>query len=213
MLCPLCNNFDIEFFHCDKNREYLQCRRCKLVFVPDRYRLSAQDEKTEYDRHCNSVTDPGYRKFLSRLFIPVCERLLEGSSGLEFGCGPGPALAAMFQEAGFTIALFDKYYHNHPEVLKHNYDFITATEVFEHLQHPGTEIQKLWKLLKPGGILGIMTKMTKDKPSFANWHYIRDLTHICFFSQTTFRWLGARLGAEPEFSGSDVIIFQKPLKQ
>ncbi len=209
MQCPLCHNLDIKEFHRDKVREYLQCKICSLVFVPQKYHLSKQAEKAEYDKHCNSADDPGYRKFLNRLFAPMHMQLSPEAKGLEFGCGPGPALAKMFKEAGCRITLYDKFYFNDKVVLQDNYDFITATEVFEHLSSPATEITQLWKILKPGGILGAMTKLVLDKESFVNWHYTRDLTHISFFSKPTFIWLAEKLNAEVKFHGNDVIILYK----
>ena len=42
----------------------------------------------------------------------------------------------MFEEMGHTVALYDYFYANDPFVLHHLYDFITATEVVEHLHNP-----------------------------------------------------------------------------
>jgi hypothetical protein len=55
----------------------------------------------------------------------------------------------------------------------------------------------------------LMTKQVKDRKSFANWHYKNDLTHISFFSEQTFVYLGQQWGSTPEFIGADVIIFRK----
>ena len=43
-------------------------------------------------------------RFLGRLAEPLVERLDPGASGLDFGCGPGPALAAMLTRRGYTVA-------------------------------------------------------------------------------------------------------------
>ena len=81
----------------------MQCQRCRLVFVPRPYHLSAALEKAEYDKHRNTIDDAGYRKFLNRLAQPLIARLPAHSRGLDFGCGPGPALAEMLRSAGFEI--------------------------------------------------------------------------------------------------------------
>ena len=45
----------------------------------------------------------------------------------------------------------------------------TATEVVEHLRHPGKELDRLWSLLKPGGNLGIWLAAQWDaKLTFAD---------------------------------------------
>ncbi|XUO83513.1 hypothetical protein RVM27_13965 [Halomonas sp. KM007] len=39
--------------------------------------------------------------------------------------------------------------------------------------------------------------------------YINDPTHVCFFSEATFRWWAAEQGLTVEFTGNDVVIFRK----
>lgn len=207
--CPLCDKAEVTHFVRDNRRDYFRCGRCALVFVPPQQRVSPEREKAEYDLHQNTPDDPGYRRFLSRLFEPLCERLPSGSRGLDFGCGPGPTLSVMFAEAGFPMAVYDPFYADDPRVFSHHYDFITATEVAEHLHRPGRELERLWECLRPGGTLGLMTKLVRDRAAFAGWHYKNDLTHVCFFSQETFRWLATRWGAELELIGSDVILLRK----
>ena len=45
-----------------------------------------------------------YRKFLSRMFKPMMERIEPDSYGLDFGSGPGPTLNLMFEEEGHTVS-------------------------------------------------------------------------------------------------------------
>jgi hypothetical protein len=208
--CPLCGAIKKNIlFYKGKRRDYFQCLTCSLVFVdPDRF-LSKKDEKTIYDLHQNSPDDKGYQKFLKRIIIPMQKGLARGSSGLDFGSGPGPVLAGMFKNAGFPMALYDRFYAPDLKVFEKPYDFITATEVVEHLHDPGKELDRLWTCLKPGGRMGIMTKLVIDKKAFASWHYKRDLTHVCFFSKTTFEWLAHRFRADLIFAEKDVVLFFK----
>lgn len=206
--CPLCGGSEREPFHADPHRAYLRCSTCWLVFVPKRFHLDRSAEKAEYDRHENRPDDPGYRRFLSRLTEPLLERIGTGKTGLDFGCGPGPALPAMLEEQGHVVDRYDPFYFNDPAVFGKTYDFITATEVVEHLRNPGRELERLFSLLKPGGWLGIMTKMVISQEAFQRWHYIRDWTHISFFSRETFRFLAGRFGAELIFVGKDVVLMR-----
>jgi len=191
-------------------RDYFQCGVCRLVFVPSRDWLAPAEEKTHYDRHENSPADVRYREFLSRLFRPLGERLQPGDRGFDFGCGPGPTLSVMFQEAGFPTDLYDPFYAADETVFDRCYDFVTASEVVEHLRRPGFELDRLWGLLRPGGWLGVMTKRVLSQDAFARWHYITDPTHVAFFSEETFRWLAAKWSAELAISGPDVVLFRKP---
>jgi len=207
--CPLCRGESAETFFEDKIRIYLRCHSCRLVFVPEDYRVDIEEERRIYDLHQNDPEDPGYRRFLSRLSNPLCARLAPGRTGLDFGCGPGPALQALLEEKGHRVDLYDPYYYNDPEVFRRRYDFICASEVVEHLRDPGSAFDTLFKLLKPGGWLGIMTKLVIDKDAFSRWHYIRDLTHIAFYSRNTFAYIARRFRARMALVDRDVILLQK----
>lgn len=209
-VCPLCHHPKSRPFHRDRHRVYRRCEVCALIFVPPECFLSPRDEKAEYDLHQNDLYDVGYRRFLGRLFQPLGDRLRPGSRGLDFGCGPGPALALMFREAGHGMSVYDPFYAPDTAALSQAYDFVTATEVFEHLHRPGHELERLWSCLRPGGWLGIMTKLARDADAFARWHYKEDLTHVCFFSRVTFAWLAGRWSAELIFVGQDVILLRRP---
>lgn len=207
--CPLCGAERPSFYHKDTRREYLQCPICRLVSVPSCFWLRRDEEKAVYDLHRNDALDQGYRRFLSRLVTPMLQRLDARQNGLDFGCGPGPALPLMFEEQGHQVQLFDPFYCNDISLLTGTYDFICATEVVEHLQNPAQEFARLFAMLKPGGWLGIMTKLVIDIEAFSNWHYIRDLTHISFFSRNTFQYLANRYSAELTFAAGDVILLRK----
>jgi 2-polyprenyl-3-methyl-5-hydroxy-6-metoxy-1,4-benzoquinol methylase len=179
------------------------------VFVPTNCHLDPDSEKAQYDLHQNDLHDEGYRVFLSRLASPLMARLPPGASGLDFGCGPGPALAQILRDAGFKVALYDKFYAPDEGTLTRRFDFITATEVVEHLRRPGWELERLWSLLSSRGWLGIMTKLVRDPVAFAGWHYKNDPTHVCFYSADTWRWWAAHHGASLEIIGSDVILLRR----
>lgn len=213
-VCPLCGGDAISHYHQDNKRDYVQCGTCQLVFVPPAQHWSETDEKAYYDLHDNHDQDPGYRRFLDRLFTPMVERLAPNSQGLDFGCGPGPTLSKMFEEAGHRVALFDPYYAPDNAVLSAQYDFITMSEVAEHMAAPGRGLDGLWHSLAPGGWLGIMTKRVRDVEAFKTWHYITEPTHICFFADATFGWLAQHWTQQGTpatliFAGSDVVLVQK----
>lgn len=208
-VCPLCRSEDSENYHADRTRPYLRCGRCRLVFVPERAWLKAGEEKAVYDLHRNDPHDEGYRRFLDRLCSPLSKRLGEAQHGLDFGCGPGPALPLMMEARGHRVERFDPIYRNNPAVLSLSYDFICATEVVEHLRSPGQTFSALFNMLKEGGWLGIMTKLVLNREAFGRWHYIRDLTHICFYSQETFEYLARRFNANMQIVDKDVILLKK----
>lgn len=208
--CPLCHGRASELFYQEDRRAYFQCPVCRLVFVPPEYYLSPEEEKAEYDLHQNDPADEGYRRFLNRVFRPVNRVLSQGSRGLDYGCGAGPLLADMFKTAGHKMAVYDPHYAPDTAVLADLYEFITASEVLEHLHKPGEVLNQLVSILKPGGLLGLMTGMVRDRPAFSRWHYIRDLTHVCFFSRVTFNWIANRWALQVIFIDDRVVLFKKP---
>lgn len=191
------------------DRAYWRCERCQARFLDPGQLPDLTMEKGEYDQHENNPDDPGYRRFLGQLTNPLLQRILPGSRGLDYGCGPGPALAAMLEEAGHAVAVFDPIYAPDPQVLERRYDFITCTEVVEHFHRPATEFKRLDQLLEPGGWLGIMTRFQTDDERFANWHYRRDPTHVVFYREATFGWLGEHFGWKVECIPPQVALLQK----
>lgn len=208
--CPLCDCGETLSYHEDERRDYRQCARCQLVFVIKGDHISRIEERAHYDLHTNSPHEKGYRQFLNRLAAPLNQRLLAHSRGLDFGCGPGPTLSVMLEEWGHTVALYDSHYAADKSVLQRTYDFITATEVVEHLAQPGFELQRLWDLIAPSGWLAVMTKLVIDQERFSHWHYRRDPTHISFFSRYTWNFIAQQWSSAVTYIGSDVILIQKP---
>jgi len=207
--CPLCCSDQISPYFNNKIASYFSCQSCGLVFTSKEFHLSAVAEKTRYDSHQNNPKDQHYRAFLSQVFNPVVDNIQPGAKGLDFGCGPGPTLSVMFEEQGYEVDLFDKFYADNHSIFNKKYDFITATEVAEHLDKPGDELARLYDMLNKDGVLAIMTKMINDKVNFKSWYYKDDPTHICFFGQDTMHHLAKVWGARIKFYGDDVVLFFK----
>jgi SAM-dependent methyltransferase len=208
--CPLCAA-ESQLFIEDASRMYLRCGQCALIFGDPATHLDPAAERARYDLHENDSTDPRYRDFLDRLARPLLTRLAPGMSGLDYGCGPGPTLSRMLEEAGMVMAIYDPYYAPDAGPLGRHYDFVTCTEVVEHFQQPARDWALLAALLKPGGWLGIMTQLAPPPESFLQWRYRRDPTHVSFYSLATFAWIAGRFGFAMEQVRSDVVLLQKRL--
>ena len=212
--CPLCLSEGATLFFTSRQknleRDYYHCETCDLVFVPPEFHIDADAARQRYLTHDNDPDNADYRRFLSRLWDELCPRLPEGARGLDYGAGPGPALAAMIEEDGFSAALYDLLFHPDEAVLADTYDFITCTETVEHFATPRADFLRLHKILAPGGYLGIMTDILEDKPTFPDWYYHRDPTHVAFYTRRTFRWIGEWLGLKVEFPRGRVMLLRKP---
>lgn len=207
--CPVCEEGELADFLVVKEQRYLRCLLCEATVMADSSRLPSEQEKALYEYHENDSADPGYRRFLAKLADPLLALLPPGASGLDFGCGPGPALAAMLREAGMSVRVYDPFFFPSLEVLDARYDFVTCTEVVEHLHRPAEVFRQLDSLLKPGGWLGVMTCFQTDDARFANWHYRRDPTHVVFYRQSTLSVVAGQLGWELTVPAKDVALFRK----
>ena len=193
-----------------EERTYWRCETCALTWLDAVHHLGPEAERAVYDQHDNRVDDQGYRGFLARLVTPLLTRLDKPCEGLDLGCGPGPALAAMMTEAGHEMSLYDPYYAPDPAVLETTYDVITTTETVEHFYAPGEAFARIAKMLRPGGWLGVMTCFQTDDARFARWHYRRDPTHVAFYREETMHWIARRHGWDVWIPAKDVVIFHRP---
>lgn len=208
--CPVCEAGTAGHFASLDGRDYLRCAHCGATFLAPWQRLPRQDELAHYLHHENDPSDAGYRRFLSRLADPLRKRLAPGARGLDYGCGPGPALAVMLREAGYDMALYDPFFHSDPAPLAGMYDFVTCTEVAEHFHAPAREFARLRALVRPGGWLALMTSFQTRDDRFAYWHYRKDPTHVVFYKARTFRTLAAVWGWTCEMPVKNVVLMQRP---
>lgn len=116
----------------------------------------------------------------------------------------------MLAEAGHPTADYDPNFRPDPAVLARTWDFITCTEVVEHLHSPGEVFARLDALLKPGGFLAIMTERLTPEQDFVGWRYRRQPSHVVFYSDQTIDWIAYRFGWRVGLHGPLVALFEKP---
>jgi SAM-dependent methyltransferase len=206
--CLLCGARSAAAFASVGNRVYWRCPTCLLTFLEPAQRPAPEEERAEYDLHENDPADPRYRAFLSRCTDPLLARVGTGE-GLDFGCGPGPTVSVMLEERGLTVRDYDPFFRPDRTALERDYDFIVCTEVAEHFYDPAREFALLDRLLRPGGWLGLMTGQLADDEGFANWWYIREISHVTFYRRETMDWIAARFGWRTEYPARNVALFQK----
>jgi hypothetical protein len=204
----LCAGAPRAFLSAD-GRDYLRCGTCALTFLPPSQHADPALERSRYAEHNNSSSDPGYRGFLDRLLLPLCLQLAPGSRGLDYGCGPGPTASVMLRERGFPTENYDPYFFPDESLLSRAYEFLVCTEVLEHLRRPSEDLTRLDGLLKPDGVLGVMTGILEDDAAFPGWWYRKDFTHIAFYRPETLAWIASRFGWELSRPSRDAALFRK----
>lgn len=211
-ICPVCRAPGPRVFGRFDGRGYWRCDPCQATGLDAVHFPDAAAELAQYRHHDNQIHDPGYRRFLSKLADPLLALLPPGARGLDYGCGPGPALAMMLTEAGHRMALYDPFFHPDPAPLAQRYDFITCTEAAEHFHRPAEEFDRLGALLNPGGWLAVMTSFQTEDARFEGWQYRKDPTHVVFYRAATFARIAGARGWSCVCPVKDVALMRRPVR-
>ncbi len=188
MICPLCHKDEAELFTTDRIRTFFRCPYCTIIFVPRNQILSKGDEKKRYDSHNNDESDPHYRDYFLKTVEPVIRELTPNLKGLDFGCGRTRFMETLFRERGLEMDSYDPFYVPDESIWEKDYDFIVMNEVIEHLADPVATLTKL-KSICPGPLF-VRTQLYPET-DFGNWFYMRDPTHIQFFSMDSLSKIGS----------------------
>ncbi|MEX0798752.1 MAG: class I SAM-dependent methyltransferase [Bacteriovoracaceae bacterium] len=209
--CRLCHGETFLFFEAVKPFEarYERCLRCELVQMEKSRLLEPEEEKNKYLIHENSKRDPGYIEFLYQCLGPTLNYLKSGNKGLDFGCGPYPMAAELMREEGYEMDCYDPHFYPSPQSLNKTYAFVIATEVVEHFNNPAAAWSKLRRLVEKNGVLSIRTSFLYPHVDFLGWHYRRDMTHVCFYSPKTLRWLAKNFNLQILEELKNVAVFKK----
>lgn len=115
---------------------------------------------------------------------------------LDFGCGNG-GLVRFLRQRGYeayghdTGAWAEKALRSGLPMLgeqaleQHagSFDVVTMIEVIEHLVNPMEALHRLRRLLKPDGLLLILTGNAERAPrDFLSWSYVRPEIHVSYFT-------------------------------
>lgn len=192
--------------HREHDKSYYRCPRCELTFLLEEDLPDLESEKERYERHKNDLEDKGYREFIGRLVKAMLPYLRAGAQGLDFGSGLVHLAALLFHEEGYEVASYDPFFAADRSLLERQYDFISCNEVVEHLHRPRDTFKLLDRLLRPGGVLGIQTGVLEKDEDFKGWWYTRDFTHVAFYKNATFQWIGNRLGWRVLFPNRNVVL-------
>ncbi len=186
--CLLCNS-EVYLFYKELNKHYFKCKNCHSIMLNPTDYISNDEEKSRYETHNNDVDDVRYQQFVSPIVNGVIANYNNNHLGLDFGAGTGPVITSELKKAGYNLNLYDPYFHNYPENLKINYDYIVCCEVMEHFYNPYVEFKKLSKMLNPKGSIFCMTEIYDETIDFANWYYKNDDTHVFFYHKKAIQWI------------------------
>ncbi|WP_422486057.1 class I SAM-dependent methyltransferase [Gudongella sp. DL1XJH-153] len=197
--CKICGHETEEFNHEKFHMIFHQCNNCEFIWKDSSVHVSREDEFKVYENHNNSILDERYvnyfKDFINASIVPFAG---EGREGLDFGSGPEPVLSMIMErDYGYEMDIYDKFYSTKKIYIGKNYDLITSTEVVEHMDDPLEYFRLFRKLLRDDGIIAIMTLFHPvEREKFADWFYIRDQSHISFFTPRTMEVIAREVGLE-----------------
>ena len=186
--CPLCHQTGT-FYLAFRSRDYYQCPTCSGVFMDPAGYLSLEAEKTRYETHNNDPSDVRYQTFVRPLVDAIIQAYPNTSNGLDYGCGTGPVIHKLLTDEAYPLHLYDPFFYPIKENLNRTYDYIVVCEVIEHFHHPDHEFQRLKNLLQKTGTLYLKTALIDKVPSFLDWYYKNDPTHVFFYHSKTLAWI------------------------
>ena len=205
MICTLCGSALIN----KKDEYYYDCDICKALVKDEKYYLTADEEKVEYETHNNDVNDIRYQNFTMPITNYVIEKFLPEHKGLDFGSGTGPVISIKLMEKGYDIVQYDPFFAPNQSVLNNSYDYIVTCEVIEHFHNPKIEIDKLTSLLRNNGILLIMTMLYNDQIDFNGWNYRNDNTHVFIYRKETIEYIANEKKLEIDILTDRFIVLRK----
>jgi hypothetical protein len=193
--CIICKEKTHAFYHPKTQVLFHECPSCEVIYKDQLHYPTRLQEKKTYDDHHNSTENIGYVNFLNNFIDSAVLPFKKQGRVLDFGSGPVPVLASLMRESGdFEVDIYDPHYANDFIFEKH-YDIITATEVIEHLKDPIETFKLLKTYLKDDGIISIMTLFHgKNREQFLDWFYIRDVTHLVFYTPKTMEVMAKSIG-------------------
>ena len=182
--------------------------------MPHSYWISQAEEKTRYQQHNNQRTNNGYVEHLLKLVASVEQNVLPMGSGIDLGCGPTPVLGELLRERGYSCLDYDPFFYPARELwaLVGTFDFVVICEVAEHFKDPHLDWKGILGLLKPGGVVAVSTKTIEEKctrDEFLDWWYIRDSTHIGFYSKRAVEFLARQGGASIKEYSVDGFVLKR----
>lgn len=186
--CPLCKGKKI-IYYCYRKRTYYKCEKCHSISLCKNDHLSNEEEKKRYLEHNNNIEDSRYQDFVIPIVSAILNDFKEYHKGLDYGAGTGPVITKMLTDHAYNIKPYDPYFHNFPDYLKEEYDYIVCCEVMEHFYNPYNEFKRLKNLLHENGKLYCKTELFKEGTDFKTWYYKNDPTHVFFYTEKAIFWI------------------------
>ena len=226
-LCPACGyetgrNIKYRFKH---GRWVYKCTRCKLRYVNPQPEDAGLFQLYNSDYfQAGGFDSYGYKNYKKLLtlkrftfthWLNELETFVQNGRLLEIGCAGGLFLE-IAGERGWEVTGVDVsreaaeegrrkglniYDGTLGENLSHlkDYDVVLMLDVLEHLRNPLECLELIYKVLRPGGIVYIITPNAGSASARiwgAEWPHLKPKEHLCLFTRRSMRIIIERAGFE-----------------
>lgn len=217
MKCPLCDSAKISRYWAMPGYKLAKCQKCGFIWDP----FPPESLETVYTKSyfINDNPKGGYANYFEgmninkKTFYERIKRINKKISNkgrmLDVGSAFGDSLyeakllgwkdlygvelsdfaAAKAREKGLKIKAGTLKSAKFPSDY---FDVVTLQDVIEHVKDPNSEIQEIKRVLKPGGLVFIVTPDVEGvwaKLLGKNWYHYKPGEHIMYFSQETLKKL------------------------
>lgn len=205
--------------------QIVQCPNCSLWWVNPRISRSAvKDVYTDTYFEVRNIQNQGhpsrddsFKRLNCERHLQKIERCHQKGILLDLGCAEGLFLRVA-QENGWEVSgvevsskaagiaqtflpgkVFQGMLEDAP-FSENSFDVVTMFDVVEHLYDPVVALKRIYRLLKPGGIIYLLTPDCQSifaKVMGKYWFEIKPKEHIYYFSDMTLQLLFEKSGFNP----------------
>src|SRR5581483_2775999 len=212
-MCPVCKFSKFEKIQISKTYKLAKCNKCEMVWEHKHPQKLLDQYNKDY--FVNENPKGGYANYFESMSInrkTFRDRLnkIESKTGnkgklLDVGCALGDFLEEAKRlgwKSAEGIEVSD-YGYNHcikkglkvrkgtletSNYKSNSFDVVTYQDVIEHITNPVEELRKVNKILKPGGIIYLVTPDIGgvwSKILGPLWYHYKPGEHVVYFSQKT----------------------------
>ena len=220
--CPICQSSRIVYLFISQGYPICQCLDCTMLFRNPLPSAEVLQQIYSASYFLGEQSDEGRARVsamkaeTARLYLGQLLAYTNGAKGhlLEIGCGTGEFLLEA-QQCGFSVTGLEVSPHaaatanakigydavlcgtlEIQELVSRAFDVCVMSDMLEHVQDPLATLQRVHNLLKPGGVILVVTPSVESwsaKLLRRRWMEFK-LEHLTFFSPATIENALAKAG-------------------
>jgi 2-polyprenyl-3-methyl-5-hydroxy-6-metoxy-1,4-benzoquinol methylase len=218
--CPVCTTKNSKYLFPIKTGQLIECSNCHLIYytpqpLPQELEefYNSEDYRSKFSESLMSGSEFASNRYLQfeKALKKYTPKVLTQSSRqlLDIGCGTGDFLKVAqqhnWQVTGTEISSLASAKANKLlgqdcvipgdilslDLPSNHYDVVTLYHVIEHLLEPNNLIQKVYQVLKPGGVFFLETPNIAGfgaRLKGKEWSQIKPPEHIIYFKFNSLRY-------------------------